>query len=174
MKSTRFFTFYLIYVTVIFTFPANITLAEDGLKATKAKTQQSQSALSVQFGNDLLSVKAKDVPLKELIDEIARQSDLSVEGSGILEDRVTIQFDRLTLDEGIRLILRRHNFALVYTQKEPESSQTAVQRLETLRIFSKGGEEGFPTKRSVVEGNKHKVSPENMPLYPQAASSAYK
>ena len=57
-------------------------------------------------------VKVKDASLKELLDEIARQSGLSVAGSGPLDERVTIEFHNLSLDEGIRLILRHHSFAL--------------------------------------------------------------
>ncbi len=173
VKSTRLFTFHLVCLTVIFTFLANIARAEDVMKTTKAQTKQSQSALSIQFANDLLTVDAKDVPLRELLQEIAGQSGLSVEGSGSLEDRVTIQFDQLALDEGIRMILRRHSFALVYAQKTPERSQTAVLRLETLRIFSKG-EKGFPIKTTVVDSNRRKDSLKNLPRYPLAAGGAYK
>ena len=54
----------------------------------------------------------KDGSLKELLDEISHQSGLSVVGSGSLDDKVTIEFHNLPLDEGMRLILRHHSFAL--------------------------------------------------------------
>jgi type II secretory pathway component HofQ len=54
----------------------------------------------------------KDVSLKELLEEISRQSGLSVVGSGSLDEKITIEFHNLPLDEGLRLILRHHSFAL--------------------------------------------------------------
>ena len=173
MKPARLFTFQLVCITVIFLCLTNIAQAEEVPKATKTQTQQSQSALSIQFDNDLLTVKAKDIPLQELLQEIARQSGLSVEGSGLLEDKITIQFDRLALDEGLRLILCRYSFALVYVQKAPEGTQPAVLRLESLRIAAKEGKE-FPIKNSVADSNRRKGSPKNLPKYPLLKGGPFK
>jgi hypothetical protein len=64
----------------ILTFLANSARAEDVLKITKAQAQVSHSALSIQFANDLLTVNAKDVPLKEVLEEIG--GDEAVEALG--------------------------------------------------------------------------------------------
>ena len=112
MKPLRFFTFRLLCLTVSTAFLPTIAQTGDKLKTTKAQTQPSQSASFIQFANDLLTVEAQDVPLKELLDEIARQSGLSVVGFGSLDDDITIEFHSLSLDEGMRLILRHHSFAL--------------------------------------------------------------
>jgi type II secretory pathway component GspD/PulD (secretin) len=165
MKPARLFTFQLVCIAVVLLCLVNTVQAEDVAKATKPQTQQSQRALSVQFDNDLLTVKAEDVPLQEVLQEIARQSDLSVEGSRLLEDKITIQFDRLALDEGLRLILRRYSFALVYVQKAPEGTQPVVLQLESLRIAVKEGEESL-VKRSVVDSNRHKGALKQLPEYP--------
>lgn len=173
MKPARLFTFQLVCITVVLLCLVNIVQAEDVLKATKTQTQQSQRALSVQFDNDFLTVKAEDVPLQEVLQEIARQSDLSVEGSGLLEDKITIQFDRLTLDEGLRLILRRYSFALVYVQKAPEGTQPVVLQLELLRIAAKDGEESL-VKKSVVDSNRRKGTLKQLPKYPLSTGGPYK
>lgn len=141
----------------------NIVQAEDVPKAAKTQTQQSQLALSVQFNNDLLTVKAEDVPLQEVLQEISRQSDLSVESSGLLEDKITIQFDRLALDEGIRLILRHHNYILSYTQQTPGERQSSVTRPRSLSIFSKA-EKGYPIKTMAIDGSTSSESIKDMAI----------
>ena len=162
MKPSRLFAFHLVYVTVILTFLANIARAEDVLKTTEVQTQPSQSAHFIQFADGLLTVKVKDVSLNELLDEISRQSGLSVVGSGSLHDRITIEFRNLPLDEGMRLILRHHSFALAYAQQTPEDNQSLVSRPETLWIFSKGGK-GYPIKTTVVDRNRRRGSPKVVP-----------
>ena len=83
--------------------------------------------------------------LKGLLEEISCQSGLSVVGSGSLDEKITIEFHNLPLDEGMRLILRHHSFALAHAQQAPERCQSAIARPETLWIFSKK-EKGIPSK----------------------------
>ena len=112
MKPSRLLAFHLVCVTVSVNFLLTIAQAQNKPKPTKAQSQLPQSARFIQFANDLLTVKVKDLPLKELLQEIARQSGLSVVDSGSLDNKVTIEFHGLPLDEGMRLILRHHSFAL--------------------------------------------------------------
>ncbi len=149
-------------MTVSLTFLAALTQAEEVLKTTEVQTQPSESARLIQFANDLLTVNVKDVSLKELLQEIARQSGLSVVGSGSLDERVTIEFHNLPLDEGVRLILRHHSFALAHAQQAPERGQAAVARPETLWIFSKKGKV-YPSKTTVVDGNRHRDALKDVP-----------
>ena len=173
MKSSRLFTFHLVCIAMVFPCLVSIVQAGDVLKASETRTQQSQSALSVQFANDLLTVKAEDAPLQEVLQEIARQSDLSVEGSVLLEDKITIQFDRRALDDGLQLILRRYSFALVYVKKVPEGTQPVVLKLELLRIAAKDGE-GSLVKRSVVDNNRRKRALKKLPKYPLSKGGPYR
>ena len=162
MKPLRVFTFCLLCLTVSLTLFSSITQAQDKPKTTMAQTQPSQSAHSIQFVNDLLTVKVKYVPLKEVIQEISRQSGLSVVGSGSLDEKITIEFHNLPLDEGMRLILCHHSFALAYAQQTPEGSKSAVPRPQTLWIFSKA-EKGYPIKTTVVDGNTRRGALKDVP-----------
>ena len=137
MKPSRFLTFHILCLTVMLTFLANATRAEDVLKTTEAQTRPSQSARFIQISNDLLTVHVQDVPLKELLQEIARQSGLSVVGPGSLNEKITIQFDQLPFDEGMRLILRHHSFALAYAQQTPGEPHSTILQPTKLWIFSK-------------------------------------
>jgi len=137
MKPLRSLTFQLLCLTVSLTFLANITQAEDTLKATEVQTQPSQGARFIQFVNDQLTVKVKDVSLQELLEEIARQGGLTLVLSGSLADRITTEFHQLPLDEGLRRILGHQSFAVEYAQQIPEESPSTVRRPTKLWIFSK-------------------------------------
>ena len=89
MKPSRLLVLHLLCLTVSLTFMANTARAEDVLK-TEAQTRPSQSARFIQFANDVLTVKVQNVPLNELLQEVSRQSGLSVVGSGSLDDKITI------------------------------------------------------------------------------------
>ncbi len=160
MKPSRLFAFHLVYVTVILTFLANIARAEDVLKTTEVQTQPSQSAHFIQFANNLLTVNAKNVSLKDLLQEISRQSGLSVVGYGSLDEKITIEFHNLSLDEGMRLILRHHSFALAYAQQTPGERHSTVPG--KVWIFSKA-EKGYSTKTTVAHGNRRRGSPKVVP-----------
>ena len=159
MKPSRLFAFQLVCVTVILTFLANIARAEDVLKTTEATAQPSQSACFIQFSNDLLTVNVQDVPLKELLDEIARQSGLSVVGSGSLDEKITIEFHNLPLDEGMRLILSHHSFALAYAQQTPGERHLNVPKLWILPK----AEKGYPIKTTVVDVNTRRGALKDVP-----------
>ncbi len=150
MKLLRFFTLCVLCLPVSLAFLSSIARAEDVLKTAKAQTQPSQSDRLIQFANDLLTVKVKDAPLKELLQEIARQSGLSIVWSGLLDGEITIEFHQLSLDKGLHRILSHQSFAVNYAQKTPEEGQLIVPRPKKLWIFS-NTEKRHPVQTTVVE-----------------------
>ena len=126
-------------------------------KTTKAQTKPLQSTRFIQFANDLLTVKVQDMSLKELFQEIAHQGGLSIIAYGLLDEKITIQFDQLPFDEGMRLILRHHNYILSYTQQKPGERQSSVTRPRKLSIFSKA-EKGYPIKSLAINIQKLQVA----------------
>jgi len=157
MKPLRLLAIQLLYLAVILTFLANIARPEGVDKTTNAKTHPSKSARFIQFANDLLTVKVQDMSLKELFQEIAHQGGLSIVAYGSLDEKITIQFDQLPFDEGMRLILWHHNYILSYTQQKPGERQSSVTRSRKLSIFSKA-EKGHPIKTTAIDGSTHRES----------------
>jgi len=151
MKPLRVFTFHLLCLTVTLTL-STITLAENKPKTTDTQTQPSQSARVIHFANDHLTVKVQDVSLHELLQEIARQSGLTIVLSGSLEDPITIQFHELPFDEGLRRILRHQSFALEYSQQTRDERQSILPRPKKLWVFSKGDED-YPVQTTRVDGS---------------------
>jgi len=161
MKPLRLLAIHMLYLAVILTFLANIARPEDVDKTTKAQTHPSQGARFIQFANDLLTVKLQDVSLKELFQEIAHQGGLSIVAYGSLDEKITIQFDQLPFDEGMRLILRHYNYILSYTQQKPGECQSSVTRSRKLSIFS-NSEKGYPVKTTSIDGRTRRESLEDM------------
>jgi hypothetical protein len=140
MKYLTHVTFHLLYLGVSLTFLSGMTLA--------VETSQPQ----VQFADNHLTVKVKDISLVWLLQEIARQSGLTLEYNGSLDERVTIRFHNLPIDDGLRRILRQQNFALEYVQERQEKNQSTVLRASKLWVFLKGekGEKPFSDHPGVV------------------------
>lgn len=129
------FIFILLGLTVGFAlFVARIE-AHDTLRMTEDQGQSSPSGVFVHFADDYLTVKARDVPLRKLLQEIARQSGLTLVLRDALEANITIEFNRLSLDEGLRRILRQQSFAVEYSQREREDGQSTTPRPTKLWIL---------------------------------------
>ena len=76
----------------------------------------------VIFTKGLLTVQAKDVTLKSLLEEIGQKAGIGAESSPSLGNhKISVQFESLTLEKGLRAILQSAgvvNYALVYAQSQ--------------------------------------------------------
>lgn len=133
------------------TFLATLTQAEDKLNTTMAQIKQSQGVRIIQFANDQLTVKVKDMSLRELLQEITRQSGLILFWYGSPEERITMQFHRLPLDVGLRQILSQKNFAIEYAQQTHEDGKSTVRLPTKLWIFHNNGEKTYPIHTMLAE-----------------------
>ncbi len=140
MKAPRRCVFHRVCLAISLGLLASITQA-DTLSVAYATTHRSQGSHSIKFVNDRLSVKVHEVALRELLQEIARQSGLSVMFSGPLEDRVSLEFHELSLDKGLRRILRQQNFVVEYAEPTGKERPSALPRPKTLWIIAKGGQD---------------------------------
>ena len=134
MKISILFIFHLLYLGVCLTFPSGITLA--------AETQPSVGANIIQYADDHLSLKVKDISLAHLLQEIAHQSGFIVLYNGSLDETITLQLNQFPLEEGLRKILQQHNFAVEYVQQINGENQSTVIRPVKLWIFYKGKKAG--------------------------------
>jgi len=119
------------------TFLPTFNHAEETPKIAATQNRHSQKARIIQFSNDRLTLNIEDISLTELLEEIARQSGLSVMSYKSLEEKVTIQIHQIPLDAGLRRILRQHNFVVGYSQ-QLGGNKSAVRRPRKLWIFPGG------------------------------------
>lgn len=68
--------------------------------------------LLIVVHGETVTVRALDVPVKDVIQEIARRSGVRIQVEGRLDERVTLALERVPLPEAWRRILGNRNFAM--------------------------------------------------------------
>ena len=153
MKPLKRLAISLFSLAVFFTFLAHIAPAENVLNSLVLKTQTSTNSHLIQYSDGLLTVNVQDVSLVELIQEIAHQCGLTVMVYGELNDRITIQFEELTLDKGLYFILRQHNFILSSDKQTTGGLQSSDPPPRKLLIYSETSQ-GLSKKTMAIDGSK--------------------
>ena len=88
--------------------------------ATTATRAAGAADLSVQLSNGLLSLHAEDVPLRAILDEIARVTDVRIratDGAAPAGDETptTLVLADVRVDDAVRRLLTGRDFVLVYS-----------------------------------------------------------
>jgi hypothetical protein len=85
--------------------------------------------IDLKVNGDTISVELREVPLKEILDMLEREQGIWFRGrESVLEEKVSVWFTDLPLEEGLRRILSDINHILIYYQDG---------RLEGLLVFGK-------------------------------------
>lgn len=108
--------------------------AEEIRKDVVTATPATPPSLHVEMDHEAVSIKAHEVSVRELLEEIGRRCGLMVDLHGSLEQRVTLELDRLPLREALDRILRGRNFILRHAEPSPGSSNDALP--SRLWVFS--------------------------------------
>jgi hypothetical protein len=75
--------------------------------------------IDLTFQGDVLSVNLKETQLKEILGKLEREKGISWNGnSSLLEERITLQFKDLSLNEGVKRILGSMNYCLIFDANE--------------------------------------------------------
>ena len=108
------------------------------VQARTAERSRSQNAQLVHVANGLLTIDVHEASLRKLLEEVARQSGLTVEGQASIAEWITVQFQEIRLEEGLRLLLDDQSYALEYSLLT--RGEGNIARVPTrLWIFRKGG-----------------------------------
>ena len=107
-------------------------------QARPAEPERTPGAQLVHVANGLLTVNVRETSLKELLEEIARQSGLVLEGEASIAERITIQLHQLHLEEGLRVILDGQSYALEYSLATRDEDRQIIRVPTRLRIFPRG------------------------------------
>ena len=124
-------------------------------QARPAEPERTPSVQLVQVANGLLTVNVREISLKELLEEIARQSSLALEGEASIAERITVQFHQLHLEEGLHVILDGQSYALEYSLATRDEDRQIIRVPTRLRIFPRGdlsAAQREPVDRAVEAG----------------------
>ena len=114
----------------------NGSIAQDAVDDRQVSGDSAASYLDVAMSADLVTIKAHNVGLREILDEIARQSDLIVVSEGPLHGRLTLDFERLPLYEALRRIMQGRSYLLHQAQPATGARNAIHGRRSTLWVFS--------------------------------------
>ena len=89
----------------------------------------------VVVDHGLVSVQVRDAPLNVVLDEIARQTGLRVEGHAASADQITIELDQVSLAEALRLILDDRRYVVEYALEALPNAGETVRIPQRVRIF---------------------------------------
>ncbi len=112
--------------------------ARDWLRSNDEMPPRVIGTHFVRYTNGHLSVQVKDFSLSELLGEIAAQSELTVVGQVAPDQRLTLEFHELNLDQALRRILGHRSFILLSGQHTTEQWSASGTLREILWIFPQG------------------------------------
>lgn len=116
----------------------NGVTAQDAFEDTQVSADSVTSYLNVEMSDDLVTLTAYNVSVRDVLDEIARQSDLMVVSHGPLHGRLTLELERLPLFEALRRIMRGQSYLLHQAQAATGARIANHARQGTLWVFSDG------------------------------------
>ncbi len=105
--------------------------APDPLTAVQPTPHASGGYFEVATEDEFVTVKARDVSVRAVLQEVARQSDCAIVSHEPLDERVTLDFQRLPLPEALARILRDQSFVLRASTGSPSDHRK-------LWVLSKG------------------------------------
>jgi hypothetical protein len=77
--------------------------------------QASEDRAIVKVEGNSLTVRLNQVPLREALQDIARQTGLRIIVNSARDDRLSLAFAKLPVEEGLRQLIGRDNFIFLYT-----------------------------------------------------------
>jgi len=116
----------------------NGVTAQDEIDDSQEFADSAASYLAVEISDDTVTLKAENVGVGDVLDEIAYASDLVVVPEGPLYGRLTLEFERLPLDEALRRIMRGRSYLLHQARPARGASNANHAHRNTLWIFSDG------------------------------------
>ncbi len=97
---------YWIFIILFFSVPVFSTGVSGNNKSVDASSV-------IQVEDNLLTVKAGDIPLKKVLIEIAKQKNIKIKFYASVEDSLISNFSSLPMEKGLAKLLRNYNYTLI-------------------------------------------------------------
>jgi type II secretory pathway component GspD/PulD (secretin) len=131
MRDTkRLFSVFLLLP--LFTTPTDLFGGEAERKTTIQPATKPDFVLTVK--DSLISLKAKDASLKEVLEEIGRRMNVEVVGNVPSNEKVTAEFEKLPLQEAVQRLSTNYSFQI--------DSEKTGKRITKVVVLDKGKETG--------------------------------
>jgi hypothetical protein len=103
----------------------------------------AQVPLAIEWDGGLLSVEAEQVPLREVLDAVARRTGVAFRGTASLQDDVSFHFSGLSLEEALKQLAAGFNHVVV-EERTPRGEIQAVLVLFLSETDSSDERQGEP------------------------------
>ena len=113
-------------------------VAQDAFDARPVAANVAPGYLKVETSNNIVTLQANRVGIQDVLDELARQSDLLVISHGPLHGRLSLKLERLPLSEALRRIMQGRSYLLHQARPAMGPMVAKHQRQSTLWIFTDG------------------------------------
>jgi HEAT repeat protein len=120
----------------------------------------THASLQVEWTEGHLSVNAEEIPLAQILQEVARQTGMEIRGLGGLQEQVSVHFVGLSLPQGLQKL--SVNFAIVWETSPQGDPQPVLVLIFGRRVpsppeaqhreESPGAEETEPAGEPMAEG----------------------
>src|SRR3989304_2354466 len=91
-----------------------------------ADTPSGEEIFDIKFSNGQLSAKLKNSPLEKVLKEIMSQSGARIWLNDSIDMAVTIEFQNVSIREGVRRILKEKNYAFLYAPHEIKEGKLSI------------------------------------------------
>jgi len=142
-----------------------IAAAQAAEKTEPSKTPQS--AFQVKVSNGTLSLDANDAPLAKVSEEIGKQAGITVEGNIGPAETVTMRFEKVPLEEGIKRL--SNNVTIVYGEKPNDTGHRITKIVvlsEDKRKGTRSENTNVPTEKPTQKAAVQKASKSSAPTQP--------
>jgi len=111
-----------------------------------AAVADKAEGMNISYRDGKLTVSLKDADLQKVLGELARQANLKVNGLEKIQDKVSLEFADLSLEYGLKKILKDHSWYLSSSKSKDGVAQT------TLWISNRKGQAGVSQGVKVEAG----------------------
>jgi len=98
--------------------------------------EPDEAPFLVRTKGNLLTVKARDIPLEEVLTEIANQTRINFVLCEPAEESISADFSNLPLEKGLKRLTRDFDHVLVYG---PNTAKRVHLKIKTMLIFPREG-----------------------------------
>ncbi len=113
----------LLFLSLFIFFTSPLFGGEAERKVDYKKEDKSDFVLTIKEG--LISLSARDASIKDVVEEIGRRMKIEVYANIHEEEKVTIEFGKLSLEDAIKRLARNY----VYEKKSEEGKITKIMLL---------------------------------------------
>ncbi|MBI2487131.1 MAG: hypothetical protein HYW01_09265 [Deltaproteobacteria bacterium] len=124
-----------------------------GNETNKSKEEQKpEFSFVLTIKDSLISLKAKDAPLKEIVEDIGSRMGIKVISKIPVEQKVTLQIEKLPLETVIERLREYADMAYIRDSEKKESKITKIL------LFLKGKGETLSTETEIKEEEEEELA----------------